>query len=130
MTDVKKLILSRRARFIAAAVAGAGLVQGCEAQACLDVAYEPDAAEDGKAQACLKVAMDAAGEDVGPQGCLQPPWDAAEDAEPHADAADEDAGPQMCLEAPWDAAEDAEPQMCLQPPPDACLKLPYDPDAD
>jgi hypothetical protein len=124
MTDIKKLILARRARFLVAAVAGAGLLSGCsedEPQVCLTIAPGVDGGDGASAEAqmCLSVAPDA---------CLAPPFDVAVDA------------PQPCLDIMPDASdEDAMPQMCLaQPPPDAgvddaepeaCLSQPYEPDA-
>ena len=109
--DSKKLILARRARFVAAALAsGAGtvpLVVGAGAcggeteeqspQPCLSM----DAAttrNDAEPQPCLS--MDAAPDDAEPQPCLAPRLpdagaDGASDGGP-------DAEPQPCLFAPMD----------------------------
>ena len=121
--DAKTKILARRARFVAIAVASAGIAatsaQACggnvetkspgtsqdagdaEPQACLG-APPPDASLDGP-QPCLGAPQpDAA--DVGPQPCLDPPDDAGD-------------APQMCLQ-PYDDAGDA-PEVCLKVAPDA-----------
>jgi hypothetical protein len=91
--EAKRIIFARRARFVAAALAG------------LNLAMCGGKSEEGNPQPCLSVLPDEAGN---PQPCLtqrHDPEDAALDA---ADAAD----------APDDA--DAEPQPCLSPlPPDS-----------
>lgn len=98
--DAKKLILARRARFLAAALAtvatattasvagggcggdtepttsdgGTGTADGAEPQPCL-APLPPDASGDtGVPQPCLSIAPDA-GKDAEPQPCLQPPID-------------------------------------------------------
>jgi len=80
MTDIKQCILSRRARFIAAAVAGLSLTPGCdsEPQACLDMAPPFDAGGDGASDAssepgaCLKIQYDSGmEEEAEPQVCLK-----------------------------------------------------------
>jgi hypothetical protein len=128
MTDARKTILARRARFIAAAIASAG-VAGCggdaASSACLSTYVPQDGGSDvgadarpcnapdvsHEAQMCLQPQPpDAADADAGPQVCL---------SQPPPDAADEDTGPQVCLKIAPDASDDADagPQMCLQPPP-------------
>jgi len=108
MTDVKKTILARRARFVAAAIAGAGMAVGCsstESSVCLSMPGPSDAAMDGDKDGSGDVSMEA-------QACLSIAAEAGPDA---------DGGPQMCLQPyPEDAQDelDAGPQMCLQPPPD------------
>ncbi|MBI5534867.1 MAG: hypothetical protein HY898_19225 [Deltaproteobacteria bacterium] len=106
MSDVKSTILARRARFIAAAVAGAGLTIGCSSsQVCLSAAPPPtDSGTEGgdgesdalaEAQGCLSMVLDSGPDaDTGPQGCLQPELDSSTD--------DADAGAQMCLAPPPD----------------------------
>lgn len=108
--DVKARILARRAKFLAAALSGAGLaatatlaagVEGCGS----DQVTEPaDAAADVE---------------VSPQPCLEPP-EPPRDAEPQPclsplppDAGDDDAGDA----GSDDAAGDAEPMPCLAPIP-------------
>src|SRR5262245_42133194 len=88
--DAKKLILARRAKFVAAALAGMTGV----ATACGGSTSEP-----ADPQPCLKIAPDSsvaadASGDATPQPCLEP--------------------------LPPDSGGDAEPQPCLAPlPPDA-----------
>ena len=90
--DAKRLILARRARFVAAALAGVavacgGSTQDADPQPCLSPPSQPrDAGSDA---------------DAGPRVCLEAPL---EDA-----GSDEDAG----------ADADAEPQPCLKINPDA-----------
>jgi hypothetical protein len=112
--DVKQSILARRARFVAAALASAGIAalaaQGCGGKSDADGSgVSQDAGSDGDAEprACLAPPYDA-GADTGPQPCLDPPYDAGSDSDP-----------QPCLFAPFDAGSDAdaEPQPCLAPPP-------------
>ena len=97
MTDEasKKAILKRRARFVAAALASAGI------GAAVSCGGETSTSSP---QPCLKAAVDAGG-DGEPQV-----FDAGPDA---------DSGPQPCLEPPMDAAPDAasdgSPQPCLTP---------------
>jgi hypothetical protein len=91
--ESKRLILARRARFVAAALAGvAATANACggdaEPQPCLSPLYD-GGISDGRADAA----------DARPQPCLEPMIEDA--AKPDADA-------------------DAEPQPCLSPlPPDA-----------
>lgn len=75
--ELKKRILSRRAKFIAAALAASGIA------ACGGGVQGPS---DAAADAPRDTALD------GPQGCLSPPFDAGGDT-----------GPQPCLEPPLDA---------------------------
>jgi hypothetical protein len=92
MSDAKRAILARRARFVAAAIASVTVSCGGETS-------------DPSPQPCLEPAVDAgdAGDDSAPEPCLGMP---APDAEP-----------QPCLSAP---APDAEPAPCLDvEPPDA-----------
>lgn len=76
MSDAKRIVLARRARFVAAAVASAGIMAGCETckpQPCLSVAYVPP--EGGPVpQPCLSV--------------IATPDDAAADADTDAGGAD------------------------------------------
>lgn len=100
--DVKRLILARRAKFVAAALVSlnaamcGGSTETTQPEPCLSP-RDPgrvDAGEDtGTPQPCLSVQPTDAGpgEDAGPQPCLSPPFDAGEDA---------DAGPQPCLKMP------------------------------
>jgi hypothetical protein len=82
--DAKRLILARRARFVAAALAGVAAACGGETEE--------------SPRVCLSVLADsgpgdASGSDAEPQPCLAPlPPDASTDA-----ASDADAGPQPCL---------------------------------
>jgi hypothetical protein len=94
--DAKRLILARRARFVAAALAGVAIACGgsttddANPEPCLGPQYQPprDAGGDADAQ---------------PQPCLEPPIQ--EDAGADADA---DAEPQPCLSPlPPDASDDA-----------------------
>jgi len=103
--DSKKLILARRARFVAAALASVAattpLIVGAEAcggeteeqspQPCLSVDAEPP--KDVTPQPCLSVDAEPP-KDATPQPCL--------DIEPPKDAAGADADPQPCLFAPMD----------------------------
>jgi hypothetical protein len=91
--DPKRAILARRARFVAAAIAGV-TVSACGGQT-----------TDPSPQPCLEPSIDAgdAADDSAPEPCLGMP---APDAEP-----------EPCLSAP---APDAEPAPCLDvEPPDA-----------
>ena len=64
--DLKKLILSRRARCVAAALAATGLAS-CSPTPCLDVVVPPsDAASDAPSDAAKDAPTD------GPQVCLAP----------------------------------------------------------
>jgi hypothetical protein len=77
--DVKELVLARRARFIAAAVASVGIACGKESREppmpCLSVAYIPP---DAEPMPCLSVAVDTpdAAEDAGPTDAGKPDADA------------------------------------------------------
>lgn len=131
--DAKKKILARRARFVAIAVASAGIPAGM--QACGgNVESENTAISDAGAEACLSPDLDAADDhpqpclgalpDSGPEACLQPPLDAAPEACLGAlpDACLQpplDSGPEVCLEPPDDAAFEDAPQVCLDIDPDA-----------
>src|SRR5262245_55852953 len=88
--NARRLILARRARFIAATIAGIGAVaSACEPMVCLDV-VDPDASAPGTGGDGGK----GDSGDAAPQPCLDP--------------------------LPPDAGGDAEPQPCLSPlPPDA-----------
>jgi hypothetical protein len=110
--DAKRLILARRARFVAAALAGvAGVAVACggsiddaDPQPCLSPPYQPrDAGSgtDAEPQPCLEPLPPDAGDDAEPQVCLSPlPPDAG-------DAGDADTGvPQPCLsQLPPDAGD-------------------------
>jgi hypothetical protein len=73
--DAKRKILARRARFVAAAIAGAGISISCgKSQPCLSVTHIPD--------------PDAA---PAPQPCLSEP-------EPPAPSSTQQAAPMPCLE--------------------------------
>ena len=92
--DAKRLILARRAKFVAAAVAGiAAACGGAETspEPCLSQVLNRDAGPDGE------VSSDASA-DAEPRPCLDLPL----------------------TDASTDAGDDAEPQPCLSPlPPDA-----------
>lgn len=100
--DVKRLILARRARFVAAALAGLAVARcggkadgdGSDAnpEPCLGVAYPP-----GPPGVCLTAPYRDAGADADDAG------DAGADAGDAGDAGDDaDAGPQPCLSPPID----------------------------
>lgn len=135
----RQLILARRARFMAAALAG--LSNGsCEGgpQICLSVMREEDSGRpgDGGPRVCLKV--DSGRDPDGPSVCLQPPScedyggrngdcyrfdggkprDAGSDAGDGGDGGDgaaQDAGPRVCLsiDASPPPKVDAGPRVCL-----------------
>jgi hypothetical protein len=113
--DAKKSILARRSRFIAKALASAGIA-ACAVQGC-----SGESTSDGRGDAQSK---DASGEDGEPQVCLTPQYDGGDEPQvclsiqPDAGEEDADTGPQPCLEPPIDASDDAEPQPFLSPPPD------------
>lgn len=95
--EARRLILARRARFVAAALTGitaamcGGEEDGANPRPCLDVAQDG-----GRPQPCLDVAPDAE-----PQPCLAPlPPDASDDAGDAGDGGD--AAPQPCLKMPLD----------------------------
>ncbi|MBI4704906.1 MAG: hypothetical protein HY744_27695 [Deltaproteobacteria bacterium] len=99
--DVRLAILSRRARFVAAALAGAGLAVG----AC--------AKDESKATACLSPAFDAGhGGQGGPQACLSP-------AAGYGGTGGV-GGAQVCLSAAGGGGQGGAggPQPCLEPPVD------------
>ena len=80
--DAKRLILARRARFVAAAVAGIAAACG-------------GSTEDSKPKPCLEPVLRDAGADADPKPCLTP---LPPDADVVVDAgADADAEPQPCL---------------------------------
>ena len=109
----RKTILSRRATFIAAALASAGI--GSTMPACggeTDSSSRRSDAGDAQPQPCLDIAPDAE-----PQPCLGA---LPEDAGPATPDATPDAEPRPCLKMALDAATeddagDAEPQPCLTP---------------
>ena len=92
--ETKRLILARRARFVAAAVAGiaaaCGSADDSKPTPCLEPIIRPDASTDGAT-------------DAEPQPCLSPlPPDASDDP-------DADAGvPQPCLKVAPDAGDGGE----------------------
>lgn len=90
--ELKKRILSRRAKFVAAAIAASGLA-ACGGE----VGGPADAAADAPKDTAADV----------PQPCLSAPFDAGPDT-----------GPQPCLDVAVDAGPDTGPQPCLVPPQD------------
>ena len=93
--DSRKLILARRARFVAAALASVAATTGIAVgtEACggeSEQTGDAGTTDGGRPQPCLRTAPEA-----GPQPCLEPPVD--NDAGP-------DAQPQPCLFAPVDDA--------------------------
>lgn len=117
-SEARARILARRAKYVALALAGAGLTAcGSTSQVCLDIAAPPDAADDAgdagdtQPQVCLEPPLDAGDDaDTTPQPCLGVALDAGDDA---------DTAPQPCLSPVLDAGDDADstPQPCLSPPP-------------
>ena len=103
--DAKRLILARRARFVAAALATVTTtsIGTASLEACGGGTEEIGEPDTGAPRPCLDV---EGPRDGGPQPCLSPP-------------APRDAGPRPCLEPP--VKEDSgTPQPCLSPPaPDA-----------
>ena len=113
MTDSKRTILARRAKFVAAAVASVSMA------ACSSSSSETGTVKDGGADAdaiavpCLGVPADSS-TDTAPVPCLDqaPPdaGDAAVDARDAAEAATDtlvdDTGPAPCLKMPLDAGTD------------------------
>jgi hypothetical protein len=92
--EAKRLILARRARFVAAAVAGIAAACG-------------GATDDTKPTPCLEPVIRDSGADADPKPCLTPlPPDASSDAGGDA-ASDADTGvPQPCLsQLPPDAGD-------------------------
>jgi hypothetical protein len=118
--DAKKAILARRARFIAAAMVGAGISVSCSNK-------------DSPPQVCLSVAIDQdAGPPPGPSVCLSPiPSPCLSVAPPQPEAPDagatiRDAGapPRPCL-SQRPPSKPPKPQPCLSPPPPkVCLDMP------
>lgn len=121
--DAKRLILARRARFVAAALASvaastAGLtagLEGCggETSERIDGGASSSTTSSGNPQPCLSV------QDPNPQPCLSPPLEPVD-----ASAGDDGAPPQPCLSPPQPclkiALDSGNPQPCLSmPPPDA-----------
>ena len=91
--DSKKLILARRARFVAAALASVAATTGVamSTEACAGGVEQTDGGtSDAAPQPCLKKAPD----DAAPQPCL--------DVLPPGEDAGADAQPQPCLFAPLD----------------------------
>jgi len=78
----REKILARRAKFIAAAIAGAGAI-GCsddKAQVCLEPTIDASAdTKDAAPMPCLDPAIDTGVEDTGPAPCLKVAPDAGED---------------------------------------------------
>jgi hypothetical protein len=125
--ESKRIILSRRARFVAAALASAGLAAG---PAC---GGEVDDGKSGAGGQTRDASRDRRDE---PQVCLSPPGGfggvggfggtsgaggAPVDASSEPTVClsigiDAQAEPQPCLEPPIDADSDAPPQPCLSPP--------------
>jgi hypothetical protein len=103
----RRLILARRARFVAAALASVAATTtavGVGTEACGGTTEPGNVADGGTSQVCLRVAPDGSGQqDSKPQVCLEPPYvppDAAtEDAN---DAGEKEDGkpPQPCLSPP------------------------------
>jgi hypothetical protein len=96
--EARKLILARRARFVAAAFAGVAATCGgaCEPDPCLSIAMDErdlDGGNDGTPQPCLtpEVFPDS-GTDAQPQPCLTPPidFDAGDGGDDAADGGDGD----------------------------------------
>ena len=94
--DAKRLILARRARFVAAALAGVAVACG-------------GSTEEGEPRVCLRIAPDAgprdAAADAEPQPCLEPTLpDAGSDGS--TDAGPDTGVPQPCLsQLPPDAGD-------------------------
>ncbi len=101
MTDPKKTILARRAKFVAAAIAGAGFTSACASQACLDMPA-PDATTDTAADT-LDGGADA---DTGPTVCLSADAPPPDTATPDSDASD--TGPVPCLDVVPDTGTDGD----------------------
>ena len=98
--SARRLILARRARFVAAALAGvtATAAVGAATEACGGGTEQTRSKEDAEAepQPCLGVDWQ---EEAGPQPCLSVDAQVPEDA---GDEDDAEAGPQPCLIAPLD----------------------------
>jgi len=96
--DPKRIVLSRRARFVAAALASVGGVALNEACSVAQVCLSQVSRDDGGPQPCLEPPYER---DAEPQPCLSPlPPDAGDDAET-------DAGPSDGGDA-GDASDDAD----------------------
>jgi hypothetical protein len=104
MTEAKSKILARRARFLAAAAASAGIVACSSADD-----GTPTPADTGTSVDAMKTdgLADDIGADTSPMPCLTPVEDTG--ALDSADSADDTTKP--------DAAEDTGPMPCLAPPP-------------
>lgn len=117
--DTRTKILARRAKFVAAAVASAGLV-GCGSQAavCLslvaDSGSEDGSVSDTRPQPCLDPVVDSGAPDATPEVCLSPVLDTGVEtaADSTTDSTARDADSSVT-----DAAEDTAPMPCLSPPP-------------
>lgn len=105
--DPRARILARRAKYVALALAGAGLTAcGSTSEVCLSI-VAPDAADEAgdggdadaaEAQVCLSPVMDTGADgdaDATPQPCLDPIFDAG----------DADTTPQPCLDIALDAGD-------------------------
>lgn len=86
--EIKRAILSRRAKFVAAAIAAAGLTSSCSPDPCLSPRREDDASTDAPKDGTTDAPAD------GPQVCLSP-------IEPDA-GADADGGSDAPADAPKD----------------------------
>lgn len=75
--DARRLILARRARFVAAALASVAVTAGVAAgtEACAGGVEQTDAGSDAAPRPCLDIAPDASDDDAGPKPCLAPPLD-------------------------------------------------------
>lgn len=105
MTDSKKTILARRAKFVAAAIAGAGFTSACaSSQACLDV-VAPDATTD-TAIDTLDGGTPDGGADTGPTVCLSTDAPPPDSSTPDGDASD--TGPVPCLDVIPDTGADGD----------------------
>jgi hypothetical protein len=119
--ESKSKILARRARFVAIAMASAGLssaTQGCGGT--VDDPKDPVVTDSGP-EACLSPPLDASGDAVDEplEPCLSPPADA------------DMPEVQACLQPPPpDAEADVEPQPCLDPPMDAGFEACLSPEWD
>ncbi len=99
--DARAIILARRAKYVAMALAGAGIAACSSTQVCLDIALPEDSGAD---------AADASadGTDTAPQPCLSPAIDTGtrDDGVDTSDAGDTsdaaDTTPQPCLSPTFD----------------------------
>lgn len=128
MTDTRKTILARRARFIAAAIASAGVAAACGGEAtsssvCLQPLHTGDGGTDAGQEASDAPVNEVIVIDVtaDPKPCNAP--DVSHEAQvclepipPDADP-DTDADPQVCLKIAPDAGDDTDagPDVCLSP---------------